>query len=108
MDKAEARALLDREIARLRERSYAELRARIPAKRRRFLFIEVVDAPQVDSHQVTGDSGAIYQVETEVFWDDKAHETIRVFASIDDGGRPAFMPMTAAFILAPDGGFVGE
>jgi hypothetical protein len=61
-----------------------------------------------ESHEVTGDSGAIYQVETEVFWDDKAHETIRVFASIDDGGRPAFMPMTAAFILAPDGGFVGE
>lgn len=49
-----------------------------------------------------------YQGEVQVFWDDKPNGAIRVMASIDDGGWRAFVPLTADFILAPDGTFVGE
>lgn len=44
----------------------------------------------------------------QVFWDDTPDGAIRVMASIDDGGWRAFVPLTEAFILAPDGSFVDE
>ena len=67
-----------------------------------------MDAPQVETHEVLGESGAVYQVETQVFWDGPPDDDVRVIASIDDGGWSAFMPMSQDFIMAPDGGFVGE
>jgi hypothetical protein len=45
---------------------------------------------------------------TQVDWDGKPGEDIRVTASIDDGGWSAYKPMHEDFIMAPDGTFVGE
>jgi hypothetical protein len=108
MNKREAKHLLAREMAALRQLSYEELRSRIPPTPRRVLFVEVVNEPQVESYQVTGESGTLYQVATQVFWDGKSGEDIRVMGSIDDGGLSSFKPMTDDFIMAPDGRFVDE
>jgi hypothetical protein len=108
VDRSEAREILAREIEELRRRSYAELRSRIPRVRRRILFIELVDEPESETHEVTGQSGTVYQVQTEVFWDGKPERDIRVTAMIDDGGAAALKPMADDFIIAPDGSFVGE
>jgi hypothetical protein len=53
-------------------------------------------------------SGAVYQIEMQVFVDDASRQTLLVMGSIDDGGWRAFSPLCDDFILAPDGSFVGE
>ena len=92
VDKAEARQLLAAKIAELRRHSYSDL----------LRFIEP------EGLEVTGPSGATYQLEVEAFWDDKRSKHLRVLASIDDGGWSAFHPLTDDFIIAPDGSFIGE
>jgi hypothetical protein len=106
MDKTEARALLEQEIAVLRQVSYSDLCTRIPAKRERFLFVDIVDALQMQTRDVIAASGTAYQLESMVMWDGKAGEAVRVVVAIDDGRRSA--PMTDSFIVAPDGSFVAE
>ena len=73
----------------------------------------ILDGPSQGSRpvatlRVTAESGTWYQGEVQMFWDDKPDGAIRVMASIDDGGWRAFVPLTDAFILAPDGTFIGE
>ncbi len=80
-------------ISELRTRSFDELRG-------------MVDDPRTES--TTGASGTSYQVEVQVFWDDRPETKLRVMASIDDGGLSAFRPRSDDFIMAPDGSFVGE
>jgi hypothetical protein len=95
MDEAEARALLDAEVERLRALAYEELK-------------NLLDA---EAEQITGSSGTMYTIETQAFGDDpRGHSgDIRVMVSIDDGrGWRAFAPLTTSFIRAPDGSFVGE
>lgn len=92
MDKVEARALLDQKVRELRQLSYAELQR----------FQEPV------VFELTGPSGAWYQIEVEAFWDDRRDNNLRVLAAIDDGGWSAIHPMTDDFIIAPNGTFVGE
>ena len=65
----------------------------------------------LDHHQdrqVIGRSGTVYQIEIDAFWDDGKPGNLRVSVGIDDGGWRAFVPMTAGFIMAADGSFVGE
>jgi hypothetical protein len=106
VNKAEARRFLAEEIAGLRALSYEELRSRIPRRRRRFLFVELVGEDQATTREVVADSGTRYQLETQVFWDGKPERDIRVMVSIDDGGLSAFLPISDDFIIAPDGSFV--
>jgi hypothetical protein len=97
MDDAEAGAILAQVVAGLRALAYDELVARHLA--------------QVEAYEVTGASGAEYQVEVEAFWDDprKPHGDLRVMAAIDDGrGWRSLSPLTDSFIVAPGGGLVGE
>jgi len=109
MDKAEARRALADEVGRLRGLSYAELSGRIPAHPRRVLgIIPVLEEPQVETREVTAESGTTYQLESQVLWDGKAGGDIRVLVAADDGGASARKPVTADFILAPDGSFVDE
>jgi hypothetical protein len=93
MNKVEALGVLQAQLRPWRERPWTQLR-------------EVVS--QSHRFKVTGESGTWYQGEVQVLWDDKPDGAIRVIASIDDGGWRAFVPLTADFILAPDGSFVGE
>jgi hypothetical protein len=93
MDKGEAREILSRHLAGYRSRTHANLVGRLG---------------QIDVSEVIGPSGATYQIEVEVFWDDKTQRNLRVMASIDDGGWLSLAPLCESFILAPDGSYVGE
>jgi hypothetical protein len=49
-------------------------------------------------YQKVGKSGAEYQIEIQVFWDDRINGDLRVIGSIDDGKLRAFFPLTLDFI----------
>ena len=93
INRTEATALLREHMARTRKRSYSDL-------------LGLRGSPE--NGAIVGPSGASYQIETQVFWDDRRVGTLRVLVSIDDGGLTAFIPMTEDFILSEDGSFVGE
>jgi hypothetical protein len=93
MNKAEAKSLLSQELSRYRELPYAEL----------FALID-----HSETLERIAPSGAVYQIEMQVFVDDASRQTLLVIGSIDDGGWRAFSPLCEDFILAPDGAFVGE
>lgn len=93
MNKGEARKVLASVISKLRVEGYNELRNR---------------HGEPEMREIAGPSGAIYQVEVQVFWDDRAERNLRVLGSVDDGGLSAFKPLSDDFIIAPDGSFVGE
>ncbi len=93
MDKHEATTLLASKLAEYRRRTYEEL-------------VPLVERP-VHSEAV-GTSGARYQLEVSVHWDDRAGGNVRVIAAIDDGGWRSLSPVAQDFIKAPDGSFVGE
>ena len=96
MDKEEAQQILDRHTKIFRDKSYEQLAMLIGSQE---LFTEV------------GSRGVQYQIEVQAFWDHprRPNENLRVIMSIDDGGfLSSLMPMSADFIMAPDGRFVGE
>jgi len=93
VNKDEARAILQAQLAERRSRSYADLQARVGS---------------VDAYEVTGTSGAVYQIEVDTMWHGRDRNNILVVASIDDGGLRAFVPLCDSFIVAPDGSLVGE
>ncbi len=94
MNKHEAKALLARELEGWRQQSYADL-------------VHLVD-DEPKTGEVRGDKGVRYQYKIQVVWDAHPGEDIRVLGAIDDGGFRAFFPVMDGFIIAPDGGFVGE
>ncbi|MEN8188970.1 MAG: hypothetical protein ABFS19_03930 [Thermodesulfobacteriota bacterium] len=55
-----------------------------------------------------GPGGRKYQIEIQIFWDDKTGGDIRVMGSVDDGGLRAFIPLAADFIKSPADEFIGE
>ena len=93
MSRDEGRALLTAHLARYRAHPYSRL-------------AELVGS--VETEDVRGTDGTIYQLEVEFFWDDKKNGDIRVLAALDGGGISAFRPMTDDFIKAPNGEYVGE
>lgn len=93
VDADEARGILSDEERRLRRLPYGELVARYAS-------------PQTERR--TGASGATYQLEVQAFLDDPATRNLRVLMSMDDGSLRAFNPLSADFVIAPDGSFVGE
>ena len=88
-----AYSLIDDWIKELRQRTYFEL-------------VALIGHPQ--TKEAIGSDGKRYQLEAEVFWDDKKGGDIRIMVAADDGGWSAFKPLTHDFIMAPDGSFVGE
>lgn len=93
MDEREARRVLRQYLATYRKRSYPELAAEVG---------------KLDIYQADGESGARYQIEIQIFYDDRKGQAIRVAGGIDDGGIRAFVPITDSFIMRPDGTFAGE
>jgi len=94
MDRSEARTVLSNHLALFRKRSYADLVALIG---------------DVHVAEISGPSGAEYQIEVEVRWDSPGDRTVRVLGAIDDGRfLSALTPLTDSFILSPDGHFVAE
>jgi len=72
-------------------------------------YSEIIARIDTEEHvTVFGASGAEYQLDAEVHWDDEPRGNVRVIGSIDDGGLRAFFPLTNSFIMAPDGTLVGD
>ena len=94
MDKFEAGEIADAKVRELRQLPWTELRDRY------------LDRPE--TVEVVGATGMKYQVETLAVWDGAKDAALRVFVGVDDGGWRAFAPLSADFIIAPDGFFVGE
>lgn len=93
MDTQEAQTLLVDALAPYRGRSYVELQTLLTSQ---------------DVLELVGPSGKRYQLEVEAVWDDGEGGALRVLAHIDDGGVRALAPLTADFIVAPNGRFIGE
>jgi hypothetical protein len=94
VDKGEARDLAEFVLASLRSESYDALVGRY------------LDNPEC--REISGASGATYQVEILAFWDGGKPGDLRVTVAIDDGGWSAIRPHCTDFIMASDGTFVGE
>ena len=92
LNRAEAQVILTDELAQHRIKPYRELAGLVDERTAR---------------QVNGKSGAEYTVEVSFYWDGEPNEDVRVFASISDGGRSAYIPMTDSFIKSSNG-LVGE
>ena len=87
MDRDEARAILMAHVEVFRSRPYAELLGLMG---------------DVNVAEVSGRSGAEYQLEVEVIWDSPRERTdIRILGTIDGGRIPgALAPLTHEFIVA--------
>jgi hypothetical protein len=111
VDQEEAGRLLSERISELRGLPYGELRRRIGEPRWSLFggMLEIGgERDDVWNDEMTGPSGARYQLEMQLLWDDRRRGHIRVVAAIDDGGSAARHPLTDGFIVAPDGRFIGE
>jgi hypothetical protein len=95
MNNAEAKAVLEAELAKYRTKPYRELVALIGKSQRT---------------EITAPSGAWYQIAVQTLWDDpkKPNDVLRVAGAVDDGGIRAYMPLTDSFLVTPTGEFVGE
>ena len=93
VDQSEARSILREYVLCNRSRAYEELRS-------------LIDAPE--TRDVTGPSGAVYQIETQILWDDRPGGNLRVLVSIDDRGLRAIAPLTDDFIISSSGAIIGE
>lgn len=94
MDKKEAKQVILAVLEPFRAKPYAEL-------------IQMIDAEPVTGERASS-SGKQYQIEIQVFWDNKPNGNIRVIGEIDDGGWRAYFPLTEDFIKSPSNEFVGE
>jgi hypothetical protein len=93
MDTDKAKAVLADQLIQYRTKPYEELKAMIG---------------QVEAYDISSPDGLAYQIEIQVFWDDKPNGDIRVAGAIDDFGWRVYVPLTDSFIVAPDGTFVDE
>jgi hypothetical protein len=50
-----------------------------------------------------GSDGRDYQIEIEAEWDNQPGGPVRVVGFIDDGSFRDFLPISAEFIVSPDG-----
>jgi len=89
MNDEEARSVLRAHLDPYRRRSYAELSAKLGNQ---------------GCDEVTGPSGAAYQIEVDVMWDGAPGQDLRVIGAIDDGrGWRSISPLTESFLMSPDG-----
>lgn len=98
-DESEARAILEVKIEELRARGYERLGS---MSKRGF----VVSGPS-ELVEVRGESGVPYQLETDVFWDDKKGGDLRVIVTLFEDCL-ANRTMSDDFIIAPDGSSIEE
>ncbi len=94
MNSQEAKKIIADQLKPYRDKPYSELIKMIKNK--------------PSTYEVKGQSGALYQIEIQAFWDDRPNGDVRIMASIDDGGLRAFSPISDDFIKNAEDGFVGE
>ena len=89
MDKSEARAILNQQLALYRNRCHADLVGLIGT---------------ISVTEVRGPSGTDYQIEIEVIWDSPRERRLLVMGAIDDGRLlGALRPVCESFIVDSDG-----
>jgi len=93
MDKVIAQKLREKELEILKARSYQSL-------------CELIGKPL--SRIAVGPDGKDYNVEIQVFWDEKPSGNVRVIVNVDDGGWRAFFPKSDSFIMSPNSEIVGD
>jgi len=93
MNSQEAKKIIADQLKPYREKPYSEL-------------IKMFKKPL--TYEVRGQSGTLYQIEIQAFWDDSPNENIRIMGLIDDGGLRAFFPISDGFIKSPIDTFIGE
>ncbi len=89
MDRAQAAAIADRSLERLRAVSHAELKRR-------------ADEGMIDTEEVTED-GREYQIEILYLIDGPNTQDVRVLVGVDDGKWGAFAPVHRDFVKSADG-----
>jgi hypothetical protein len=94
MNRQEADKIIAEQLKLYREKPYSELIKMIKQK--------------PSTYEFRGQSGALYHIEIQAFWDDRPDGNVRIMASIDDGGLRAFPPLSNDFIKTRSGMFVGE
>lgn len=94
MDKKEARKIIGTELEQFRDKPYSEL-------------VQMISSEPITFDRVS-QTGKMYQIEIQAFWDDKPNGNIRVSGSIDGGGLRSFTPITEDFIKNPENEFIGE
>ena len=98
MNRDEAKLVAERRLAELRSAPYAELC--------RCYSFEHGQTPTWE--ETVAPSGVRYQLKLYAYWDGDP-PNLRVLVNADDGSTLGFMrPVSADFIVAPDGSFVGE
>ena len=93
MTHAVARKLLKDELGSLKTRPYS-------------FFAQSVN--RTTHKKITGSDGVHYQIEIEVFWEDRRGGDIRVLGRVDDGQVRAAAPLTEDFLITPGGTLRGE
>jgi hypothetical protein len=58
---------------------------------------------RVHTRSQRGSDGRDYDIEIEAEWDDQPGGAVRVVGAIDDGSFREFLPISAEFIVSPDG-----
>ena len=91
MNEQIAKALINSEMRQLEALSYAHL---------------VTMIGKVETKELVGEDGKIYQLEIQAFWDSKKGEDVRLIVAADDGGWRVFKPLTDSFIMRSDGSLV--
>lgn len=86
MNTAEASTLLETQLTVWRARAYGELVAAVGT---------------VTHLEIPAPSGARYQIDVEVVWDDVPRGPLRLIASIDDGGVRALFPLCRDALIYP-------
>jgi hypothetical protein len=93
MEHAIARKLLKEELASLKTRPFS-------------FFAQSVN--RTTHKKIVGQDGAHYQIEIEVFWDNRRGGDIRVIGSVNDGQSRAAAPLKEDFVITPRGTFLGK
>ena len=92
MDHQEASTLLRSVLAEYRKLPYSQLASRVGSE---------------DHRNLTGASGAEYQLEILFRWDHEPGDIVMVMGSIDDGGWRAIVPLSESFLVDPRGAVLG-
>jgi len=86
MNKQEAYSLAIKELEQFEQLKYVDLKTRVGNNYNK---------------EKQAESGVLYQIDTQVFWDSKERKNIRVMVSVDNMGWFAFAPITESILIKP-------
>ena len=105
----EAKALLARRIEELREQSSFLVLAERLSTVRSYLGGRIqTGGPESEHREVKSPSGVIYDIETEILWDDRQHTNVRLIVNVAELHPQDVCCCSDSLILTPDGSFIGD